>query len=218
MDGRVYARTLPSFRATSTEELARGIDRSIQLAACAKPITEHSVLAVAIAQVGGSDAFIAGFLGLCGSGGESQGQGDALVRECMRMAIKLSNAQLRFKNKGGKPGGAHALVAMKPVRLDKLDDAGARSGARALLIEMVKFTESGPPDASLVFAKRKPAIPTEVERLAYELAPASLGGDQAPLLEVVLRPNKRGPKVLEVREDVPMLLTPGLLNAVFGGA
>ena len=37
-------------------------------------------------------------------------------------------------------------------------------------------------------------------------------------LKVAMEPNMKGAKQIEVREDVPMLLTPGLLNAVFGGA
>ena len=177
---------------------------------------EYSTRAVATAQVAQSDAFIAAAMGLCGTGGESQGQGEPLVRECMRLALKLSNAQLRYKNKAGKPGGAHAIAVMKPVRFDRLDHTGKRRSVRALLIEIVKFTESGPPDAALLYAKRTPAIPTEVERVALELEHGSTGKNEAPLLKVAMEPNTKEAKQLEVREDVPML-TPGLLNAVFGG-
>ena len=217
LDNRVHAKTLPSFRGTTALEVHNGISKAI-LNAAFDPLTEYSTRAVATAQVAQSDAFIAAAMGLCGTGGESQGQGEPLMRECLRLALKLSSAQLRYKNKAGKPGAAHAIAVMKPVRLDRLDHTGERRSVRALLIEIIKFTGADPPDAALLYAKRTPAIPTEVERVALELEHGSTGENEAPVLKVVMEPNTKEAKQIEVREDVPMLLTPGLLNAVFGGA
>jgi hypothetical protein len=217
LDNRVHAKTLPSFRGSTEPEIHNGISKAI-LNAAFDPLTEHSTRAVATAQVAQSDAFIAAAIGLCGTGGESQGQGEPLTRECMRLALKLSNAQLRYKNKAGKPGAAHAIAVMKPVRLDRLDHTGERRSVRALLVEIIKFTGADPPDAALLYAKRTPAIPTEVERVALELEHGSAGENEAPVLKVVMEPNTKEAKQIDVRDDVPRLLTPGLLNAVFGGA
>ena len=220
LDNRVYAKTLPSFCAETTEELDVRIDMSIKLVACMKRITEHSVLALSISQLGQSTNYIAAVLGLCGTGGDpDEGIGEPLVRECLRLATKLSNAQLRFKNQNS--GGAHTLVVLKPVRLDELNDTGARRTTRFLLIEKVAFLGSKAPsaDASLIHVERMPKIPALTKRYAYELVPTFLGERVAPLLEVKpwSESGKLGLDVINVREDVPRLLSSGLLNAVFGG-
>ena len=160
LDNRVYAKTLPSFRGTTALEVHNGISKAI-LNAAFDPFTEYSTRAVATAQVAQSDAFIAAAMAVRPA---ARARTRAAMRECMRLHL-LSNAQLRYKNKAGKPGGAHAIAVMKPVRLDRLDHTGEQRRAGAAHRDYQVYGV-GPPDATLLYAKRKPAIPTEVERFA----------------------------------------------------
>ena len=216
INGRVFAKELPSFCFSTAETLSQGIYNSLEIAMIPAAFSMTSILGVSIAQVGDTNTMVAACIQLNGTlvgvDDPIKARG-AMAEEVLCLLSKLSTAQLMHKSKLAVKG-CHDMIVCAPIDIKKEKKKHGMGSTKALLVEEIKFEMAEITDPDMLIARRSPK-PTltsiKPNRLGYLMDIGVSEHKEVPLMKVMLPVQER-----LVGDEMLPLITEDALERVFG--